>query len=278
MMDISHNKFVTPKILSGSTLKIIATIAMVANHVGIIILGAITELIWFPMRINGEITPEQYEQINYFIRLTLYNMGNLAFPLFCLLVSEGYRYTHNREKYIFRMLLFAIISELPFDIGFFSALSTAAKTFPFYWNHQNVFFTYFLSLMCLYSLDKLKTNYAGYHHKINLFPTLLSIICVSIIAFIAEFIKCDYGAMGVLFVVFFYLFRNRNICQAGILLIVYMIMTGNQPNLFLILAALIILLYNGRKGREMNKYFFYLFYPVHIVVLYSFTLILRMLV
>ena len=116
MMDISHNKFVTPKILSGSTLKIIATIAMVANHVGIIILGAITELIWFPMRINGEITPEQYEQINYFIRLTLYNMGNLAFPLFCLLVSEGYRYTHNREKYIFRMLLFAIISELPFDI------------------------------------------------------------------------------------------------------------------------------------------------------------------
>ena len=159
MMDISHNKFVTPKILSGSTLKIIATIAMVANHVGIIILGAITELIWFPMRMNGEITPEQYEQINYFIRLTLYNMGNLAFPLFCLLVSEGYRYTHNRKKYIFRMLLFAIISELPFDIGFFSALSTAAKTFPFYWNHQNVFFTYFLSLVCLYSLDKLKFVY-----------------------------------------------------------------------------------------------------------------------
>ena len=159
MMDISHNIFVTPKILSGSTLKIIATIAMVANHVGIIILGAITELIWFPMRINGEITPEKYEQINCFIRLTLYNMGNLAFPLFCLLVSEGYRYTHNREKYIFRMLLFAIISELPFDIGFFSALSTAAKTFPFYWNHQNVFFTYFLSLVCLYSLDKLKFVY-----------------------------------------------------------------------------------------------------------------------
>ena len=145
MMDISHNIFVTPKILSGSTLKIIATIAMVANHVGIIILGAITELIWFPMRINGEITPEKYEQINCFIRLTLYNMGNLAFPLFCLLASEGYRYTHNRKKYIFRMLLFAIISELPFDIGFFSALSTAAKTFPFYWNHQNVFFTYFLA-------------------------------------------------------------------------------------------------------------------------------------
>ena len=101
---------------------------------------------------------------------------------------------------------------------------------------------------------------------------------MSIIAFIAEFIKCDYGAMGVLFVVFFYLFRNRNICQAGILLIVYIIMTGNQPNLFLVLAALIILLYNGRKGMEMNKYFFYLFYPVHIVVLYFLTRILRILV
>lgn len=275
MINPMHKEICSLRGLSGSALKMTGTIAMVIDHFCVIVLGAVTELIWFPMTVNGKMQTEEFNQILSSIRPAL---GDLAFPLFCLLLSEGYHYTHNRKKYISRMLFFAIISEVPFDIAFFSELSVRAKTYPFYWKYQNVFFTYVLSLICLYGLDKIKKHCVEHNCKIKLLQIMLSVGCVSAAAFLAELLRCDYGAMGVLLVVAFYLFRDRRVYQAAAFLIVYIVTTGNQPNIFVAGAALVILLYNGKEGKKLNKYFFYLFYPAHITVLYLGTLALRVLI
>lgn len=269
-----YNRGWSLKIISGTQIKIIATIAMIIDHFGVIILGAVTELVWFPMMVNGLLTPEQYNEIDRLIRL-LYSVGDMAFPLFCFLISEGFRYTHNRKKYIGRMILFAFISELPFDIAFFSATPTMAKTYPFYWKYQNVLFSYCIALICLSGIENIKTNCKASNGREKFLIVLFIIACVLIIAFFAELFKCDYGAFCVLLIVAFYMLRGRKVIQAMCLLIVYMVTTGEQVNIFVVIAALIILSYNGKEGMKISKYFFYFFYPAHITIMYICTQILR---
>lgn len=85
---------------------------------------------------------------------------------------------------------------------------------------------------------------------------------------IAEGIHCDYGMQGILFISAFYICRNHRIYQVLLFLLAYMGTTGNQPPLCTLLACLLILLYNGKRGKLKLKYFFYVFYPAHILVLY----------
>jgi hypothetical protein len=85
---------------------------------------------------------------------------------------------------------------------------------------------------------------------------------------IAEGIHCDYGMQGILFISAFYICRNHRIYQVLLFLLAYMGTTGNQPPLCTLLACLLILLYNGKHGKLKLKYFFYVFYPAHILVLY----------
>lgn len=266
------------QIFSGNSLKIIATVAMMVDHFSKIVLAFITASVWFPNRIAGTMSIEQYTKIDEFIRFTLNKAGGLAFPLFCILVSEGFHYTHDRKKYIKRMFIFALLSEIPFDIGFFSDFSIKMQTFPFYWEYQNVFFTYFLSLLCLYILDKIRTNLDGKGNSKKFCSIILHLLCIATTAYLANYIKCDYGAMGVILIIAFYFLRERRVYQSITLLILYIIMTGNQPTTFIVLAAFIILLYNGSKGKYNFKYFFYLFYPLHIIVFYLFTIILNIVI
>lgn len=67
---------------------------------------------------SGKMSWEQYQQIDYFIRFDLQSIGTIAFPLFCFLLTEGFKHTGNRKHYIKLMFIFALISEIPFDIGF----------------------------------------------------------------------------------------------------------------------------------------------------------------
>ncbi len=262
------------RIFSGTSMKIIATIAMAVEHFSKIVLAYITETVWVPMRINGMLSHEEYVRIDEFVRFTLYKIGDIAYPIFFFLISEGYCYTKDRKKYLTRMLIFAILSELPFDIGFFSNLSTREGTFPVYWGYQNVFFTYFFSILCLCSIDKVKEHFAEYGNEKRLLYFFADMLCIVGTICITELFQCDYGAMGVILIVVFYILRNRRFLQVSAFLMIHMVLSGSQPDIFVIAAALVMLLYSGKKGKEINRYLFYLFYPIHITVFYLFTVVL----
>lgn len=139
---ISHIQFLT-----GNSLKVIAVLTMVIDHLCKIVLQWLLSNYWGVMVDNGQMSWEQFQQIDNFIRFDLQSVGTIAFPLFCFLLAEGFRYTRDKKRYIGLMFIFALISEIPFDIGFFSEYSQMEGTFPFYLKYQNVFFTLFLGLL-----------------------------------------------------------------------------------------------------------------------------------
>lgn len=266
----SNNKLSQIQFLTGNAIKIIAICSMFINHFCIIILQYLLSEYWFKLYEYGKLPIERFQEIDNFIRFDLQSIGVIAFPIFCFLLSEGFRYTRNRKRYIGVMLLFALISELPFDIGFFSRFSLLEHTFPFYFDYQNVFFTLFLGLVGLMFVEKI------FDRNINKVIAICINVCVvAVIALIAELIHCDYGAEGVIYISIFYIFSKNRIYQGLLFLLAYILITGCQPSIYVWISILVILLYNGKRGKLKIKYFFYAFYPVHIIVLYFVTLILN---
>ena len=80
-------------------------------------------------------------------------VGRIAFPIFAFQVAEGFQRTHDRKKYLLRMLVFALISEIPFNYLYYSS-----PVFPF---HQNVMFTFFIALLLMLGLEKVRSKGAG---------------------------------------------------------------------------------------------------------------------
>ena len=252
--------------LSGNSIKMIAILLMFLDHFSKIVLEWYTNNILFPMVSSGQMTFQTLTQYDYFIRFTLYPIGAIAFPLFCFLISEGYFYTKNRKKYFLLMTIFAIISELPFDIAFFNSYSIAEHTFPFYWKYQNVFFTLLLGMLALWFIEKFRCTSAQKKDIIR--SIFIQAAFILILANIASLIHSDYEAYGVLLIVGFYICRKNRFYQMFMLLLMYMITTGNQPTLSQYGSIIILLLYNGKRGKLKLKYFFYIFYPAHMVLLY----------
>ncbi len=175
-------------------------------------------------------------------------IGRLAFPIYCFLLIEGFERTHSRAKYAFRLFLFALISEVPFDLAFHGQ-----RVYLYY---QNVFFTLLLGLLMMWAMKELEERVP--------IPVLrwagMGAVFLAA-AFAAEKIYCDYGANGIIAIALLYLFRKNKWHQiiAGILAFLWEI---TAP-----LAFLFIGLYNGERGLRL-KYVFYLFYPLHLLILY----------
>ena len=248
--------------MSTFTLKIIAIIAMLIDHTGAIL---------FP----GEMT----------FRI----IGRIAFPIFVFLLVEGFYHTKNYKKYLTRMGIFALISEIPFDIGFynynygedfFKSLKAAfnsqaaAKTFiKRLLESQNVFFTLFIGLVLIYLFRMVENKYED---KILLGNVLDALLTLAFCA-IAIILRVDYGLGGILIIVAFYLFRGSKALLAISLFILNgtVFKSNNQVTIqvFSIFSIVPIVFYNGKKGKNI-KYLFYVFYPVHILVLYLISVIL----
>jgi hypothetical protein len=216
---------------STFALKMIAVITMLTDHIG---------AIFYP----------QY--------LILRVIGRLAFPIYCFLLAEGFFHTGNRKKYGQRLFLFALLSEIPYDLAFH-------QTF-FYLGAQNVFLTLFIGLVLMDTLSHLSTR-KGY--------VLSGAAAVMIAAFAAWFIGSDYGAQGILLITVFYLMRGRqkarNVSYTAVTVCFNL---SNQLQWFSVAALLPICLYNGKKGPSC-KYFFYAFYPVHLLILHGIWVIWR---
>lgn len=206
------------------TLKMIAIVAMLIDHVGAVLLP------------------------KYMI---LRVIGRIAYPIFAYTLVEGFLHTHDVKKYMMRMGILALVSEVPFDLAFSGT--------PLEFGHQNVFFTLFLGLLMLYLLLKAPTKLSG-------FLLVLAVLLLS------DFLRTDYSSMGLLMILWFYVFRNRKLIKIlGMILINVFLMGYIQ--VYAVFALIPILLHNGRQGPKW-KGFFYGFYPVHLLTLYLVSMIL----
>lgn len=189
-------------------------------------------------------------------------IGRIAFPIFAYLITEGYMHTHSIKKYSIRLLIFALISQVPYMLTFRA---------PF----LNIFFTLFIGLMALYATD----------HEFSenqLLNKILKVIVVSAIVASSYIFRAEYGIYGVLTILAFKFFKNNftKLVIAQIIINIvyiaplykYIFINGNlNLRIFLQCASLLSLIfikkYNGEKGKSF-KYAFYAFYPVHILLLY----------
>ena len=225
--------------MNSFVLKLIACITMFIDHIGYVVF-------------NGKSSFFNY-------------IGRLSFPIFAFQISEGYLHTRNIKKYIIRLLTFAVISQIPFML-FHSILSDEFAI--------NVIFTLLFGLLSIIVYDKC--------HK------LLGILAVIVLGIIAQYAKFDYGFYGVFITFLFYVFsKNKLLLASGFIISTiinysYKIFQYNKfgievvkvafsyylPFLICTLFSIIfILMYNKKKGPN-TKYLLYLFYPLHLLLIY----------
>lgn len=220
--------------LSGAWLKAIAIISMLIDHV------------------NKALIYPYLTSANGFLA-TISNIfdivGRIAFPLFCFFLVEGFFKTRNRKKYLLNLLLFGVISEVPFD------MFTTASFFNTNW--QNVMFTLALVLVTIWIIDILK---AKMQSKPKVLWYIVSLLIVGVMCIFAMMLSLDYEHHAILIGYFFYLFHDMPIFSIPF---GYASMF-KEP--WALLGFGLTLTYNGERGRQ-NKMLNYLFYPVHLLIL-----------
>lgn len=198
-------------------------------------------------------------------------VGRMAMPIFAFQIAEGYCHTSNVKKYRNRLLLFALLAEIPFDL-----VMGGSMFFPY---HQNVLFTLLLGLWACSALDKAKRKgTVGGWLKGGL--TALTSCLVGFVALL------DYGFMGVAMVILFFLLRDfpmARAAQLAAMVLLNIVFFEGQSLIFplggreiffpvqgfAVLALIPIWLYNGEKGRggKAAQYAAYAFYPLHLLAI-----------
>jgi len=173
-------------------------------------------------------------------------LGGLAVPVFAFLLVEGFMHTSSFSRYLLAMLVFAIASEVPYDFAMNDMLWTLSS--------QNALFTMAICLVMLYGLRVFDQG-NGFLHRLVQFAIVLAAVMWS------SLFRCNFGLCMVLLTAVYYLFREH---KGGRLLlgcfISFMYVTGP-------LSTYALYSYDGQRGWNRNKYVFYAFYPLHMLVL-----------
>ena len=216
--------------LSNNTLKIIAMVSMLIDHIGLMI---------FP----------QYKILRI--------IGRLSFPIFAYMIAEGSFYTRNRKKYF--LLIFCM-----------GAGCQAVYAIAMHSLYLNILLTFTLSIATIFSVDNF-INKKTMSSLILAITTVLSVIFISVIApeiFKEQGFRVDYCYLGVLFPVIVYYSKTK----AAKIISAAAVLTGmsfiNEIQVYSLLAIPFMMLYNGKRGKLNLKYVFYIFYPLHLVVIY----------
>lgn len=235
------------KCLSSSALKIIAMLAMLCDHVWATVAPGFEETLWLHM------------------------LGRLAFPIFAFQIAEGFSRTTNVRAYTKRLFWAAVITEIPFNL-----MTGGGPINPF---HQNVLFTFWLSLLILRRLKKCRERDTLYY--------ILNVFLFSVIGYVAgTLLFLDYQGYGILMVILFYVCRDMPWGRLGELagmvyinchmiggLVIPVALGGMEVELpvqgIAVLSLLFIWMYNGEKGRYYKTIqpLTYAVYPVHILIL-----------
>ena len=239
----------TRRSFSGTALKTIACITMLVDHIGA---SCIEAGLLLPELERGEVSGGAWDQLSLFqLDRVLRFTGRLAFPIFCFLLVEGFVHTHNVKGYLGRLVLFGLISEVPFDLAFFRT--------PFALDHQNVYWTLALGVLAMAGLK--------HYEKPDGSASWKGLLCAAGCTLAALLACTDYDGIGVLIICALYLTRGdrKRQCIVGAVLFAWEL---TAP-----LAFVLVWFYNGQRGRctpAMQKVFYW-FYPVHLSVLAAVT-------
>jgi hypothetical protein len=202
-------------------------------------------------------------------------VGRMAFPIFAYGIAQGCVYTHSARRYLGRLFLFAVISELPYQL----ALN---QPIPPHFDTTNVFFTLFAGAACCEIVKFCKSKHRGW---VAVFPVVAIVL-------LCDMRGTDYGGFGVLFVLMPYLFfenKTARLIALGSITAFFYIVVANfsgfssplwwvgnssqfwymvQQTVFALLGVGLVALCNGQPGSRKGKWFFYIFYPAHLTVLF----------
>lgn len=299
--------------IPASVLKWIAVITMLIDHIGATLLR------------QYKLMYPNLEAIRILYRI-FRNIGRLSFPLFIFLLTEGFFHTHSKKKYLLRMLLFGILSEIPFDLAFYHK--------AFYLQKQNVYFTLTLGLLAIYLIDLIDKKWKQNTFSAITLKSYLKVPVIVLCNLAAWFMKTDYDFSGVSAIIVMYcvktymeaplmfrygkplysgqpsgtvtrkanetkskkmlgksdekrieqkcekkavimsksipaprdvLHRCLDMLAMGATCLV--LLTSNISEAFALIDTPLVFAYNGKRGKQL-KYFFYLFYPVHLLLLW----------
>lgn len=248
--------------LSSATLKNIAIITMLIDHMA--------HVFYRPF-----ILPILGKDFGYPLYLAMRIIGRIAFIIFAYQVGQAIVYTKSRKRYLIALAAFSIISEIPFNLALRGKLLEVT--------HQNVFITLFLGALCLTLMDRFKSK------------KWVSVLIAFAGIALAEALRTDYGGAGVLLIILLYIFRDNmyfgGMYVFGIFVAAMMFSNAawgviNHPDevfmtalingalettleLFGIIGIMLLVFYNGQKGKVLNKWFYYAFYPCHLLILYG---------
>ena len=252
--------------MSAFALKIIAMVTMFIDHLFASCIDPYGVDVW---NISRHIVPGTGTTLYWIGRM----IGRIAFPIFCFQIVEGVRYTKNWKRYMARLALLALISEIPFDLMYGGTW--------FYPIHQNVIWTLLMGLLGIHLMETVHKNQKRWLYVLTAFVTVVFGMIFGTLCMV------DYYGVGVLTVFVFYFFRGRRWwCLLGQFLALYWLNVELLGGLMypvqifgaefevcqqgLALLVLIpIWLYRGRQGYHSKpfQYICYAFYPVHMLVL-----------
>ena len=232
-MDKNNGKLDKLRIFSGAQLKYIAFLSMLADHVN--------KALIYPFLSGEGILQRISDAFDI--------LGRIAFPLFAFFLVEGFFKTGNRKKYLASLLIFGIISEIPFDMALSGVFFES--------NSNNIMFTLALMLITIWIIDTLKEKMQNMS-KYIWYP--FSFVIVGIMCIISMVTGLDYEYHAIMIGYLFYIFYNKRVFA------IFLGYLAIFKEVWSLLGFSLILTYNGKRGKQ-NKLFNYCFYPVHLLIL-----------
>lgn len=230
--------------LSSDSLKIFAIIIMLIDHADYGLLHLYL--------VNNSFTldPNLYTKLNKIYEYGR-NTGRLAFPIFAFLLVEGFFHTKSKLKYAIRLAIFAIVSEIPFNLALYQEV--------WHDSHQNVMLSLFIGLLAMIAFDYVK-KLPGYSDVLR----IVLYICISVAAMdIGQLTKCDYSFKAPLLIIVLYFLHEYHPFR----------LLGGAAAIcwekFAPISFLLLYFYDdSKKPSKKLKYFFYIFYPAHLILIY----------
>ena len=226
-----------PKILTNNQLKILALIAMTADHVGL------------------QLLPQ-----HGILRI----IGRLAFPIFAYMIAEGCTYTRNRKRYLGTLAVMAAL----FQIVYFVAMDSV---------YQGIFVTFTLSVSLIFAIDRARTKKTVPAILLAVGVGLAVLFLTAVLPGLLPRTDydVDYGLWGVLLPVTVYLVPGRMWkLTATALMLIPLALEWNGYQWYALLALIPLALYSGKRGKYKMKNLFYIYYPAHLVVIWLLDLLL----